>query len=136
MAAAQAALVERGLPATRYHEETFVFEDLARDLSPLGAHHDGASSPGSEVPGYEVTFRRSSRTITCRPDQFVLDAALEAGLTLPSSCGLGMCGTCKTTLLEGTVDMSHQGGIRQREIDNGKVLICCSRPTSPLVIDS
>jgi ferredoxin len=47
-----------------------------------------------------------------------------------------MCGTCKTTLLEGTVDMSHQGGIRQREIDNGKVLICCSLPTSPLVIDS
>jgi ferredoxin len=136
MTAAQAALVAQGLPSTRYHEETFVFEDLARDLSPLGAHDDAGSPPGSEVIGYEVTFRRSSRTITCRADQFVLDAALEAGLTVPSSCGLGMCGTCKTTLLEGTVDMSHQGGIRQREIDNGKVLICCSRPTSTLVIDS
>lgn len=136
MAAARAALLALGLPPTRYHEETFVFEDLARDLPPLSGPSGEGPASQAELVGYEVSFRRSGRTITCRPDQFVLDAALEAGLTLPSSCGLGMCGTCKTTLLEGTVDMTHQGGIRQREIDNGKVLICCSRPTSPLVIDS
>lgn len=136
MAAAQAALRALGLPSTRYHEETFVFEDLARDLTPLAVSSGEGSASQTEPNGYEVSFRKSGRTVTCRPDQFVLDAALEAGLTLPSSCGLGMCGTCKTTLLDGTVDMTHQGGIRQREIDNGKILICCSRPTSPLVVDS
>lgn len=38
-------------------------------------------------------------------------------LIVPSSCSQGICGTCKTALLEGTVDMNHNGGIRQREID-------------------
>lgn len=133
MTAAREALLAQGLPAECYHEETFVFEDLSLELSRLDA---SPGSPEQPAAGYEVTFRKSGRTVRCRPDQFVLDAALESGLTLPSSCGQGMCGTCKTTLLEGTVDMTHQGGIRQREIDNGKILICCSRPTGPLVIDS
>jgi hypothetical protein len=31
--------------------------------------------------------------------------------------------------------MKHSGGIRQREIDAGFFLLCCSRPLSDLVID-
>ena len=46
----------------------------------------------------------------------MLDAAYAAGLSPPSSCGQGMCGTCKTTMISGTVDMQHNGGIRPREI--------------------
>jgi ferredoxin len=47
-----------------------------------------------------------------------------------------MCGTCKTTLLTGEVDMKHNGGIRPKEIAAGKVLVCCSTPLSDLRIDS
>ena len=66
----------------------------------------------------------------------MLDAAYAAGLTPPSSCGQGMCGTCKSTMLSGTVDMQHMGGIRPREIAQNKVLICCSKPLSDLTIDA
>jgi hypothetical protein len=31
--------------------------------------------------------------------------------------------------------MKHNGGIRQREIDQGMVLLCCSTPRSDLVVD-
>jgi hypothetical protein len=31
--------------------------------------------------------------------------------------------------------MEHNGGIRQREIDAGYVLICCSTPLSDLLIE-
>jgi hypothetical protein len=31
--------------------------------------------------------------------------------------------------------MKHGGGIRQREIDKGMILICCSRPLGDVVID-
>jgi hypothetical protein len=31
--------------------------------------------------------------------------------------------------------MKHRGGIRQRDIDDGFALLCCSRPTSDLVIE-
>jgi hypothetical protein len=37
--------------------------------------------------------------------------------------------------VSGKVDMKHAGGIRQREIDQGQILICCSRPLSDLVIE-
>jgi hypothetical protein len=33
-------------------------------------------------------------------------------------------------------DIAHNGGIRQREIDNSKILACCSRPRGPVVIDA
>jgi glycine betaine catabolism B len=90
------------------------------------------------VPGtvFSVEFARSGRTVACQPGTFILDAALRAGLTPPSSCGEGMCGTCKTTLVSGSVDMSHNGGIRPREIAARKILLCCSTPLEDLVIDA
>jgi ferredoxin len=65
----------------------------------------------------------------------VLDAAKKAGVRLPASCTQGMCGTCKVKLVSGEVAMKHAGGIRQREIDQGMVLLCCSKPLSDLVVD-
>lgn len=73
--------------------------------------------------------------MTCRPDQTILDAALAAGIRVASACGEGMCGTCKSTLLCGDVDMNHQGGIRPREIREGKILLCCSTPKTDLQIE-
>jgi hypothetical protein len=47
-----------------------------------------------------------------------------------------MCGTCKTSILSGEVDMQHNGGIRPREIAQGKALVYCSKPLSDLRVDS
>ena len=65
-----------------------------------------------------------------------LDAGYAADLSPASSCGQGMCGTCKTTVLSGCVDMQHNGGIRLREIAQKKIQICCSKPLSELTIDA
>ena len=32
--------------------------------------------------------------------------------------------------------MDHAGGIRRREIDEDKILLCCSTPTTDLVLDA
>ena len=56
-------------------------------------------------------------------------------MRLPASCAKGLCGTCKTRKREGTVEMAHAGGIRQREIDGGMVLLCCSKPRSNVTIE-
>jgi ferredoxin len=82
-----------------------------------------------------VSFARSNREIECGSAQHVLDAAKKAGVRLPASCTQGMCGTCKVKLVSGEVAMKHAGGIRQREIDQGMVLLCCSKPLSDLVVD-
>lgn len=126
MEAARACLALAGVDPVRIHEESYVF--------------GGASTPATVLAGVEATYsvelRRSGRVVHCPAGTTVLEAASRAGLPLPSSCREGVCGTCKTTLIAGAVDMNHAGGIRQREIDRGQVLLCCSTPTEDLVLDA
>ena len=63
-------------------------------------------------------------------------AAYAAGVRVPASCTQGMCGTCKSSKLSGEVDMQHNGGIRPREIAQGKILLCCSTPLGDVRIDA
>ena len=141
MAAVRRMLDVAGFDMQNYHEESFSFEDLA--MKEFSGHpttdaaaDDGGQRDASEAKTYSVEFIRSGRTFTCADDENVLDAAYAAGLSPASSCGQGMCGTCKTTVLSGTVDMQHNGGIRPREIAQNKILICCSKPLSDLTIDA
>ena len=138
MAAVRRMLGEAGFDMQNYHEESFSFEDLTmKEFSPpTPARTRPATMRRSETKTYSVEFVRSGRSFTCAEDEYVLDAAYAAGLSPSSSCGQGMCGTCKTTMLSGTVDMQHNGGIRPREIAQNKVLICCSKPLSDLTIDA
>jgi ferredoxin-NADP reductase len=150
MASVRRILAEVGYDMHKYHEESFSFERLpAADVPlPLGDAEQSALSTGAEdvddsppagtenQTSYSIEFVRSGRLVTCGADEFVLDAALAAGLRLASSCTQGMCGTCKTTMLSGEVDMQHNGGIRPREVAQNKILVCCSKPLSDLRIDS
>ena len=138
MAAVRRVLDEVGYDMANYHEESFDFDSLPADeQNAADPHHlaNGDQPPSADVPTFSVEFVRSGRTITCSADQYVLDAALAAGMHHPLSCSQGMCGTCKTTMLEGTVDMQHNGGIRPKEIAANKFLPCCSKPLSNLRID-
>ncbi|PWC31502.1 hypothetical protein TSO352_31575 [Azospirillum sp. TSO35-2] len=130
MAAVRAMAQDAGVDPARYHEESFNFEDLADSAADLPI----AAEPVS-VEGFTIEFTKSGRTITCGADTRILEAASAAGIRLPSSCARGLCGTCKSRLLSGQVAMNHGGGIRQREIDQGQILLCCSRPVSDLVIE-
>jgi len=127
MAAVKSMLEASGFDMARYHFESFDFAELSADR------------PEPEVAtasnGFKVEFKLSRRTIKVAPDRFILAAAKAEGMRLPSSCTKGMCGTCKCKLVSGTVDMTAAGGIRQREIDQGMILICCSKPTSDLVLE-
>jgi ferredoxin-NADP reductase len=138
MKAVRAMLEEAGFDRAHYHEESFSFDALP--AAEQAAATDGAAVPAQEAPTdsetkFSVTFAKMRRDIECGGHEHVLDAAKRAGVRLPASCTQGMCGTCKVKLVSGQVDMRHNGGIRQREIDQGMVLLCCSRPLSDLVVD-
>lgn len=117
-------LSEAGPPPRRCHEESF---DLGAPVPPLAT--------GTSVT-HTVEMRRSGRTFVCDEKTPLLTAAAEAGITLPSSCQEGVCGTCKTVMLAGQVDMNHLGGIRPREIAQDKILLCCSTPCEDVVLDA
>ncbi|OCH81232.1 hybrid-cluster NAD(P)-dependent oxidoreductase [Gordonia sp. UCD-TK1] len=116
------ALVSAGSALARIHEESFGFSLPTDDES-------------ESDTGVVVAFSRRARRVTVGPGTTILAAAAKAGVTLPSTCGVGLCGSCKVRKVSGDVVMNHQGGIRPREIAQGKILLCCAEPLSPVVID-
>ncbi|RAX49904.1 hybrid-cluster NAD(P)-dependent oxidoreductase [Arthrobacter sp. AQ5-05] len=131
--AVRSMLEAAGCEASALTVESF---DIADHAPAVVSMAPSPTDTAAEAQVFSVEFVRSGRTIECPADTFVLDAALAAGIPVPSSCTLGMCGTCKSGLLQGTVEMNHAGGIRPKEIVAGKILICCSTPTGDLVIDA
>ena len=128
MAAVRGILAGAGFDMARHHEESFDFATLVGETAA-----EEATAPAALT--FSVEFRKSGRTVECGAGSFVLASAKAAGMRLLSSCTKGLCGTCKSRLVSGQVDMKHQGGIRQREIDQGMILICCSKPLTDLVVD-
>jgi len=134
-----------GFDMRHYHEESFTFDELPTDIkheviaeeasAAIAAAKSYAADTDKAAATFSIELTKSGTTIQCAPDQFVLDAARAAGLRLPSSCSKGLCGTCKSKLVSGKVEMKHGGGIRQREIDQGMILPCCSKPLENLVLE-
>lgn len=130
MKAVKAMLIGAGFPEAQYHEESFNFEELTGS-----APAAEAAQAAPEVKTFKIILAKTGKEFDCDSNTFILDAGRRAGARFPSACAKGMCGTCKSKINSGTLDMNHNGGIRQREIDAGLALLCCSRPTSDLVID-
>jgi ferredoxin len=125
-ASLHAILAEVAFDLTHFHTESFTFDEGVE--TPTTANDTDARR-------FTIQFARSGKSIFCDATTTVLAATREAGLRLPFSCAKGVCGTCKTKILSGEVEMKHGGGIRPKEVAQGLALLCCSRPLSDLVID-
>ncbi len=103
------------------------FEDATRTLPSEVVHVEYFSSDTPKAQGgFEVVLSRTKKNIWVKPDQTILGALTENGLTVSSSCLEGVCGTCETVVLEGVPDhRDHVLSARERA-SNKKMMICCS----------
>jgi CDP-4-dehydro-6-deoxyglucose reductase len=86
---------------------------------------------------YQVTLKPSGHSYQAAADTTLLQAALDAGLTLPYGCRDGACGTCKAKILEGRVDhgKAQEHSLPLVERDAGNVLTCCARALSDITLE-
>ncbi len=85
---------------------------------------------------HELTIEPLGDTIDVAEGQTILDACLRAGVYLPHACGHGLCGTCKTQVLDGEIDHGEASAfaLMDFERDDGFVLACTATLKSDVTI--
>jgi ferredoxin-NADP reductase/MOSC domain-containing protein YiiM len=133
MAEASAALAGLGVAGTRIHTEIFgAAPSLTPGIAAATARppHPPAGEPGD---GPHIAFVRSGLTVRWdRRYASLLELAEACDVPVRWSCRTGVCHTCETALMTGTISYAPD------PVDDpadGSALICCSQPRTDLVLD-
>ncbi|MFA6956981.1 MAG: 2Fe-2S iron-sulfur cluster-binding protein [Thermoanaerobaculia bacterium] len=96
-----------------------------------------ASETSRAVSGEPVCLklRKRGKVVTVAEGQSILDAIESAGEELPSFCRAGVCGTCRTRIVDGEVEGEFDA-IGEEDRANGFVLACVARPMTSCVLDA
>jgi ferredoxin-NADP reductase len=79
-----------------------------------------------------VCFMPSGKTLAWDPScHSLLEFAERAGFEPSFSCRAGLCGSCASELIDGTVEYAEPPLDEPRD---GEVLLCCARPSSAVTI--
>jgi ferredoxin-NADP reductase/ferredoxin len=128
------ALATLGVAPERIHEEIF---NGGESLMPGVV---GAAAPAPHLPAHDaatgplVSFARSGIAAHWNPSacQSVLELAEACDVPVRWSCRTGVCHTCETGLVSGTVVYAPEPLDKPAD---GNILVCCSQPIGDIVVD-
>ena len=120
-------LKEWGVPEKNIHYETFGPSSVKKVAAVV--------APGAALPtGYAIQFKKSGKTVQwCGDYTSILDLAEANGISIPSGCRAGSCGTCQVAVFSGEIGYIENSDF---ETERGTRLTCIGAPTSDLVLDA
>ena len=119
-------VVEKGLQSLGVAPDQIFIE---RFTSPVDA--PAAATPVDTTGGTKITVKLDGKetVIEMGEGETILAAARRAGLEPPFACEEAYCGCCMAKVVSGQVEMRmNDGGIDQRQIDDGYILTCQGIP--------
>ncbi|MBC3784827.1 ferredoxin--NADP reductase [Spirosoma utsteinense] len=120
----QFTLVFSGIKPEQIRRENFVIEPIA--LAP----------PPALAQDRTLLLRLREQEIAIQVPAYksILQAALDQGLTLPYSCRGGRCSTCIARCTAGSVHMTINDVLTERDLTEGWILTCTGYPESDGVV--
>jgi ferredoxin-NADP reductase len=120
-------LKDWGVPDTKIHFETFgpsSVKKIAAIVAPEALNQ----------PSYAIQFKKSGKTINWTVGTSnILELAEANGISIPSGCRAGSCGTCQVAVFSGEVAYLDKSDF---QTNPGTKLTCIGTPKSDLVLDA
>ncbi len=102
--------------------------NLADELNwdPARIHFESfGASPSTKDRSIKVKLVKSGGTVKVKPTQSILDALIEANISVPYDCKRGECGMCATNVIKGEVE--HRDVFLNKQERTQQMCICVSR---------
>ena len=128
-----AALAARGVTPDRINVEVFGPSDPITPGIVDSTRRPPHPPEGPPGPGPEISFSRSNLTVPWDPAFLsLLELAEACDVPVRWSCRSGVCHTCETGLVSGTVSYRPDP---VEDAGPGNAYLCCSQPQTDVVLD-
>jgi glycine betaine catabolism B len=138
MDAARAVFVALGVPDAEITQEEFASPPMSATPAAAESSMSMAAVAAVDVSDGSVpnvSFQREGKTAELG-DLTILEAAEEAGVSIPFECRSGICGQCKTKLVSGKVTMEVQDALTAADRAKGLILACQAHAVRDVVVDA
>jgi ferredoxin-NADP reductase len=126
-------LTSMAVPAGQIRFERF--EAVVAAAGAEATEKAAATRPSSGATTYDMRCVRSGRAVRAARGQSVLEAAEAGGVAIDSLCRAGVCGTCRTRVVEGEIECESTA-LDESDRADGYVLACVAHVAGDCAVEA
>jgi len=114
------------------------FLAVTQTRDPATVHYErfSATQQAATEGGFDVVLHKSGTKLRVEPGKTILDVLLDNNVAVPYSCCNGVCGSCRTAIIDGQADHRDDFLSDEEKQANQAIMVCCSGARSKtLVLD-